>query len=111
MLVDTHCHLADPAFTGDLIEVAARWRMAGVRHVVIIGESQESAAAALKLAQELPDASATAGIHPHRADSWNRDTESWLRSQASFPQVIAIGETGLDYHYDFAARSQQLEAF
>ena len=111
MLVDTHCHLGDPAFAGDLAETLARASAAGVGHVIAIGESREAAAAALALATSNPRVSATAGIHPHHADRWDPDAERWLTEQLADERVVAAGEMGLDYHYDNAPRDRQRAAF
>jgi TatD DNase family protein len=111
MLIDTHCHLMDPAFDGDRDAVLARARAAGVGHVVAIGETPERADTARELARRDPAVSATAGLHPHEARSWSPELERWLEHAATAPEVVAVGETGLDYHYDFSPRPRQQEAF
>lgn len=111
MLVDTHCHLADPAFTADRDAVLARASAAGLGHIVAIGETPERAEAAVALARSHPGLSATAGLHPHDARHWSDEKARWLESAASWPEVVAIGETGLDYHYDFSPRDAQRAAF
>ncbi len=111
MLVDSHCHLADPAFAADAGEVMARARDAGVGHVVVIGETPEAADRALALAGAHPGCSATAGLHPHEAARWTTDLAAALRTRLADPRVVAVGETGLDYHYDHAPRERQQEAF
>ena len=111
MLVDTHCHLADPAFEADRDVVLARAGATGVGHIVAIGESQERAEAAVALARSTSGISATAGIHPHDARHWSEEKARWLEGAATWPEVVAIGETGLDYHYDFSPREQQRTAF
>ncbi len=111
MLVDTHCHLADPAFAADAGEVVARARAAGVAHVVVIGETPEAADRALLLAAAHPACSATAGLHPHEASRWSPALEADLRARLGDPRVVAAGETGLDYHYDHSPRERQREAF
>lgn len=111
MLIDTHCHLADPAYAADLAEVLERAWAAGVGRIVVIGESQRSAEAALALATIESRLGATAGLHPHDARHWSTDTESWLRSFLQRPEVLAVGETGLDYHYDHSPRPLQQRAF
>ena len=110
--IDSHAHLADPAFDSDRGDVIRRAREAGARGIVCIGESLAAAAQAQKIA----DANRgfvywTAGIHPHDAASFapERDLEALemlLRSGAS-----AVGECGLDYHYDNSPREAQREAF
>ncbi|HEX9893797.1 MAG TPA: TatD family hydrolase [Gemmatimonadales bacterium] len=111
MLVDTHCHLADPAFDADRDAVLARSRAAGVWHVVVVGETPERARQAIGLALRVPGVSATAGLHPHEAKAWSNDTATWLAQALTDPVVVAVGETGLDYHYDFSPRDLQLKAF
>ena len=111
MLIDTHCHLADPAYAADLAQVLERAWAAGVDRVVVIGESRSSAEAALAMAAAEPRVVATAGIHPHNAREWNSESEAWLRELLRDPRVVAVGETGLDFHYDHSPRSDQHRAF
>lgn len=111
MLIDTHCHLADPAYAPDRREVLERAWTAGVARVVVIGESRASAEAALGLAEAEPRLAATAGIHPHHAREWDAAAATWLRSQLQNPHVVAVGETGLDFHYEHSPRSDQRRAF
>jgi TatD DNase family protein len=111
LLIDTHCHLADPAFGPDRPEVLERAWSAGVARVVVIGESRSSAEAALAMAAAEPRVVATAGIHPHDARQWNSESEAWLRELLRDQRVVAVGETGLDFHYDHSPRSDQHRAF
>jgi TatD DNase family protein len=111
MLIDTHCHLADPAFSADRAEVLDRAWASGVTGVVVIGESRTSAESALAMAGVEHRLVATAGVHPHDAHQWSADSESWLRGMLQDPRVVAVGETGLDFHYDHSPRSLQHRAF
>jgi TatD DNase family protein len=111
MLIDTHCHLADPAYASDRSEVLQRAWAAGVANIIVIGESQTSAEAALALVDPEPRLVATAGIHPHQAAEWSADVEAWLRNLLRNPRVVAVGETGLDFHYDHSPRNDQRRAF
>src|SRR5262249_43610502 len=111
MLVDTHCHLADPAYDADRGEVLARAWAGGVARIVVIGESPRSADAALALAATDSRLSTTSGLHPHEAVQWNSDLEAWLRERLRDPRVVAVGEMGLDYHYDHSPRPLQRVAF
>jgi TatD DNase family protein len=111
MLIDTHCHLADSAFASDRAEVLDRAWTGGVARVVVIGESRASAEAALTLAAADPRILATVGVHPHDADGWTPDAEAWLRGRLADPKVVAVGETGLDFHYDHSPRADQHKAF
>ncbi len=111
MLIDTHCHLADPAYAPDLPQVLERAWAAGVARIVVIGESRERADAALAMAAVEPKLAATAGIHPHDAHAWSADSEQWLRELLQDPRIVAVGEIGLDFHYDHSPRSLQHRAF
>jgi TatD DNase family protein len=111
MLVDSHCHLADPAFDPDREAVLQRAWSAGVVHIVAIGETPAAADRALALAASNPRISATAGLHPHEAVAWDAETEEWLTARLRDPRVVAAGEMGLDYHYDRSPRAKQREAF
>ncbi len=111
MLVDTHCHLADAAYDADRGEVLARAWASGVGRVVVIGESPACADRALALAGTDSRLSATAGVHPHDAATWDSETQRWLRERLRDPRVVAAGEMGLDYHYDHSPRDAQLRAF
>ena len=111
MLIDTHCHLADPAYEPDRQQVLNRAWAAGVGRVVVIGESPARAESALALARSEPRLAATAGLHPHDAQNWGASTETWLRNMLRDPRVVAVGETGLDFHYDHSPRPAQRLAF
>ena len=111
MLVDAHCHLGDAAFDQDRDAVLARARAAGVGHVVVMGATLDEAARAMDLARRTPGLSATAGVHPHEAKSWSPDAARRLRDLLADPTVVAVGETGLDYHYDHSPRDAQRRAF
>ncbi|MEP6474560.1 MAG: TatD family hydrolase [Gemmatimonadota bacterium] len=110
-LIDSHCHLADPAFAGDLPQVLERAWAEGLTRIVVIGESRASAERALALAGEEPRLSATAGVHPHDASGWNPEAAEWLRKSLRDPRVVAAGEMGLDYHYDHSPREVQRAVF
>ena len=111
MLVDTHCHLADAAYEPDRAEVLERAWAAGLAHVVVIGESAAASDRALALAGEHDRLSVTAGVHPHDASAWTPDAADWLRERLRNPRVVAVGEMGLDYHYDHSPRDAQRAAF
>ena len=110
-MIDTHCHLADPAYAPDLPQVLERAWAARVARIVVIGESRERAEAALAMAAVEPRLAATAGIHPHDAHAWSTDSEQWLRELLQNPRIVAVGEIGLDFHYDHSPRSLQHRAF
>ncbi len=111
MLVDTHCHLADPAYEADREAVLARAAEAGVAAVIVIGETPENAERAAALAATHPWLAATAGLHPHEASRWDAAMAEWLANALHAPRVVAAGEMGLDYHYDHSPRDVQRAAF
>jgi TatD DNase family protein len=111
MLIDTHCHLADPAFGPDRADVLDRAWASGVARVVVIGESRVNAEAALAMAATDQRILATAGVHPHDARTWTPETEPWLRDLLADERIVAVGEMGLDFHYDHSSPSEQHQAF
>jgi TatD DNase family protein len=111
LLIDTHCHLADPAYDPDRSEVLRRSWDSGLGHIVVIGESPAASDRALALADADPRLSATAGVHPHDARTWTRESGGWLRERLRHPRIVAAGEMGLDYHYDHSPRDTQRAVF
>jgi len=111
LLVDAHCHLGDAAFDRDRDAVLVRARAAGVGHVVVIGGTVAESERAAALARGGPGLSATAGLHPHEARSWSPEAAARLKALLALPEVVAVGETGLDYHYDHSPRPAQRRAF
>jgi TatD DNase family protein len=111
-LIDSHAHLADPAFDADREAVFHRALAAGVEGVVCIGESLESASRARAIARSAPDhAWWTAGVHPHDAHSFDADRALAAIRGHVREGAVAVGECGLDYHYDHSPREQQRLAF
>ncbi len=98
-LVDTHAHLDFPEFAGDVPAVIQRARAAGVHRIITIGTDLPSCERAIKLAEEYSEVFAAVGIHPNSAFEQKTEFIDRLRTLASHPRVVAIGETGLDYHY------------
>jgi TatD DNase family protein len=111
MLVDTHCHLADPAYDGDRAEVLTRAWTSGVARVVAIGESPAAAQRVLALAAAEARVSVVVGVHPHDAVTWTETEAARVRLALANPAVVAVGEIGLDYHYDHSPRPAQRAAF
>ena len=109
-LVDTHCHLADPAFDADREVVLSRARSAGVAAIVSVADGVDSAERCLALARR-PGVFAAAGVHPHRASELDEAAHGRVEELLRDPRVVAVGETGLDYHYDHSPRERQREAF
>jgi len=98
MLIETHAHLDYPDFANDLDDVLRRAIQAGVTRIVTIGTSIESSRRAIDLAEKYPAVYAAIGVHPTYAEESEEDVFTPLRELAKNPRVVAIGETGLDYH-------------
>lgn len=114
MLFDTHCHLDDPRLLEDLDAVLERAEEAGVRRITSIGCASDvsSVTSAIELARKHPDRiSATVGVHPHDAKHLDDALCDAIRDAGRDPSVVAIGETGLDFHYDHSPHPAQEDAF
>jgi len=110
--IDSHAHLADPAFDVDRDAVIARARLTGARAIVCIGESIAAAERAAAIAAANPGVVFfTAGVHPHDAAEFDDARDSAAISGLARRGAVAIGECGLDYHYDHSPREDQRRAF
>src|SRR5436309_9221930 len=98
MLIDTHAYLDFPDFANDLEDVLSRAEEADVKRVITIGTSIESSRRAIQLAEKYPSVYAAIGVHPSHVEEAEDDVITPLRELALSPRVVAIGETGLDYH-------------
>jgi TatD DNase family protein len=110
MLVDSHVHLNSPEFGADLGQVLARARAAGVGRFLCPGYDLPSSRAAAALAAAESDVLAAVGVHPHDARTYDDAAESQLEALLGASRVVAVGETGLDYHYEHSPRDVQLQA-
>lgn len=108
---DAHSHLNDEAFAGDIGQVLERARDAGVDRVVNVGYDEPSTVLALEQAAKYPGLLVTVGLHPHDSSKLTPRTMDFFDSLASDPKVVAVGETGLDYHYMNSPVEAQKEAF
>ena len=113
MIVDSHCHLDDEKFAEDRDAVIERAQAAGVTMMLAIGtgDGPPDLEAAIRLAEKYPFVYATVGIHPHDAARATAETLKALETLATHPRVVAIGEIGLDYYYDYAPREVQRDVF
>jgi TatD DNase family protein len=112
-LVDTHCHLDDSKFDEDREQAIERALAAGVGRMMAIGTGNgpPDLEVAVRLAERYDFIYATVGVHPHDASKATEETFARLRELAAHPKVLAIGEIGLDYHYDFSPRDVQRDVF
>ena len=114
MLFDTHCHLDDPRLHDELDAVLERATEAGVRRITTIGCASDttSVMSAVEVARQHPDRiSATVGVHPHDAKHLDDALCDAIRDAGQDASVVAIGETGLDFHYDHSPHDTQQDAF
>jgi TatD DNase family protein len=117
VLIDSHCHLADDVFAADLEAVVGRARSAGLERALVIlaaGDAKE-AAQARRLEELWPDVRFAIGVHPHQAHEFSGEPAAAVdvvrRQFTETPRARAIGEIGLDYHYDFSPRDVQQRVF
>ena len=115
MWIDSHCHLAGPEYKEDFAEILSRAKKAGVANILVIGagEGLDENPKAIALAQKYSECYAIVGVHPHDAEKLDphpdylKQLEVWARE----PRVVAIGEIGLDFHYDHSPREVQKKRF
>jgi TatD DNase family protein len=110
-MIDTHCHLTFEPLAGDVPGVIERSRAAGVTGWITVGTSLEDSRRAIELAGTYENLYAALGIHPHEAKDGDAAALAELRHLAKQDKVVAIGETGLDFHYNFSQQPDQKRVF
>lgn len=110
-IFDTHAHYDDERFDGDRDDLLASLPEQGVCGVVNAASDLATARRSIALAERFPFVWAAAGIHPHEAANAPAGWEDELRALLEHPRAVALGEIGLDYHYDFSPRETQLALF
>ncbi|HEY1981692.1 MAG TPA: TatD family hydrolase [Xanthobacteraceae bacterium] len=111
MLVDSHCHLDFPDFADDLDGVVGRARATGIERMVTISTRVKRHAELLAITERFPDVYCSVGTHPHNAHEELDVTAGDLVALTRVPKVVALGEAGLDYHYDNSPRDAQERGF
>jgi TatD DNase family protein len=111
MLVDSHCHLDFPNFAADLDGVVGRARAAGIERMVTISTRVKRFNDLLAIAERFPDVYCSVGTHPHNAHEELDVTTADLVAHTRSAKVVALGEAGLDYHYDNSPRDAQERGF
>ena len=111
MLVDSHCHLDFPDFASELDAVVARARAAGLSRMVTISTRVRRFGEVLAITEHFPEVYCSVGTHPHYAHEELDVTADDLVARGRHPKVVAIGEAGLDYHYDNSPRDAQERGF
>ena len=115
-MIDSHCHLADEVFVKDLDEIVDRAKAAGLTAAVCIlsADEPEEIARVPRVSEAWPGVRFAAAVHPHRTGAYAGaidDAVAQTRAAADTSRAVAIGEIGLDYHYDFSPKSVQREVF
>jgi TatD DNase family protein len=111
-LIDIGANLGHESFAHDFDAVLARARAAGIAQMLVTGASREGSRQALEIARRHPGfLYATAGVHPHHANEYSDDYDAELRELHQAPEILAVGECGLDYYRDYSPRPAQRRAF
>ncbi len=111
MYIDTHAHLFFPNFNGEVDQVIQRAKGAGIYAILVPGTDLVTSKQAIELAEKYDIIYAAVGVHPHETKEWEESLLNEIEELSNHPKVVAIGEIGLDYYYDFSPRDIQLEAF
>lgn len=109
-IIETHCHL-DYLKSFEIDELIAKSKDAGIEKIITIAVTPDNLDKALGIAKNHEDVYCTQGIHPHDARLWTDEVDQKIINQASYEKCLAIGEIGLDYHYDNSPREKQKEVF
>ncbi len=111
MLFDTHVHLNDEQFNEDLQEVIERAKEVGISYMVVVGFNRPTIERAISLVKEYDFLYASIGWHPVDAIDMTDEDLAWIEEMAANPKVVALGEMGLDYHWDKSPHEVQKEVF
>lgn len=111
MYIDTHAHLFYPNFIDDFDDVIQNAINAGVNKIIVPATDLSSSAQVISLINKYPQIYGTIGIHPHDSREWDKSMLPDLERLAQHERIVAIGEIGLDYYYDFSPKEKQMEAF
>lgn len=110
-LFDSHCHLTDPQFDGDLKEVLGRARQAGVKEILTVSQNVPDSKQAVALCRKHKGLYCSVGVHPHEADGFRSSDVTALKEKCIEPSVRAIGEIGLDFFRGISSKPNQEIAF
>jgi TatD DNase family protein len=110
-LIDTHAHLTDDKFENSLDLIIIRANQAGIKSIITCGYDLESSIKGIKLSEKYSCVYASIGVHPHDSKNYDKNCEGKFTEIACNDKVIAIGEIGLDFHYNFSPKEKQYFAF
>lgn len=110
-IFDTHAHYDDSRFDGDRDELISSLKNKGISGIINCGCDLKSSLKTVELSKKHDFIYAAVGVHPHEAEELTDGDEKEIKKLYSYKKVVAVGEIGLDYHYDFSPRERQLEVF
>ena len=110
-MIDTHCHLYDKKLYTNLDEIIANASEANIKKMICIGDNLITSEQSIQLSEKYPNIYATIGIHPHEAKNAPENYLDIIKQKNEHNKVVAIGEIGLDYHYNFSAPNIQKKIF
>ena len=111
MFIDTHSHLFYKNFNDDLDEVVIRAKESGVDNIIVPATDLQTAEQTIRICEKYDIVYGAVGIHPHDSKDWNNNLLAKIQDLAQHKKIIAIGEIGLDYYYDFSPPEKQIQAF
>lgn len=111
MFIDSHCHLFSKEFNEDLDAVIERAKVNGVEYILVPATDLPTSNEVIRLVDKYASLYGAIGIHPHDTKEWNKSIIDELEELAQHKKIVAIGEIGLDYYYDFSPKEKQIEAF
>ncbi len=111
MFIDTHSHLFYPNFTEDIDEVIERAKQNGVDFIIVPATDIETSKQVIDLCNKYDMVYGTVGVHPHETKDWNDELIDQIHQLAQHKKIVAIGEIGLDYYYDFSPPEKQIHSF
>jgi TatD DNase family protein len=111
MFIDTHAHLFYPNFEGELDEIISKSKQDGVDYILVPATDLKTAEQVIKLTEKYEMVYGAVGVHPHDTKDWDSSLISEIEKLAKHKKIVAIGEIGLDYYYDFSPKEKQIEAF
>jgi TatD DNase family protein len=108
-MIDTHAHLTDPQFTDDVESVVRNAEDSGIQNIITVATDIADSLKCIRIKNQFSIIHTTTGIHPHEANSWNNQSKNKILEMAE--SVVAIGEIGLDYYYNYSERNVQKAVF
>ncbi len=111
MFIDTHAHLFLPNYNGETDSVIKKAREAGVDYIIVPATNLQDSKQVIELVKKYDFIYGAVGVHPHETKDWDSSFIQQIEELANNDKIVAIGEIGLDYHYDFSPKEKQIEAF